>query len=445
MMSATMSAGSLDSKSTSLFDRILGVEKSEYLAVAWSFLYFFCVLSAYYILRPVREMLGVQSGPETLPYLFMASFAVMLLATPVFGWITSRFPRKVFLPWVYLFFVINIVIFWVIFSQLIDAEQDHVWLGRIFFVWLSVFNLYVVSVYWSFMADIYTREQGRRLFGLLSSGGSIGALLGGIATSWIVTDIHFHNLFPIAAALLAFAIVCIWQLRQWTTRTAQSPAAQGTGQERVIGGSPFAGATHVAQSNYLKAIAIASIIASLLGTAVYLFRAELVATSIAGANVRTQFFSNINIATNFLTILGQMFIVRHVVQRFGIGGALSILPAISILCFAWLALDPALLVISVVDVIRRASGFTFGKPSTDMLYSVVVREAKYKAKNFIDTTIYRFGDVVGIWAIHLGLAIGMATLSVVMVPFAIAWGLIALWLGREYRHRARELRDSGIA
>lgn len=158
MMSATMSAGSLDAKSPSLFDRILGVEKSEYVAVAWSFLYFFCVLSAYYILRPVREMLGVQSGPETLPYLFMASFAVMLLATPVFGWITSRFPRKVFLPWVYLFFVINIVIFWVIFSQLIDAEQDHVWLGRIFFVWLSVFNLYVVSVYWSFMADIYTRE-----------------------------------------------------------------------------------------------------------------------------------------------------------------------------------------------------------------------------------------------------------------------------------------------
>jgi AAA family ATP:ADP antiporter len=181
MMAPTMTS-TTDLAPTSILQRLFGIQRNEVTAVAWSFLYFFCVLSAYYILRPVRETMGVGSGTTTLPYLFMASFAVMLLATPVFGWIASRFPRKVFLPWVYGFFIVNILLFWAVFVQRIDDGLDHVWLGRTFFVWLSVFNLYVVSVYWSFMADIYTREQGRRLFGLLSSGGSIGALLGGVAT-----------------------------------------------------------------------------------------------------------------------------------------------------------------------------------------------------------------------------------------------------------------------
>ena len=304
-----------------LFDKIFGLERHEYAAVAWSFFYFFCVLSAYYILRPVREMLGVKSGPETLPYLFMASFAVMLVATPVFGWITSRYPRKVFLPWVYGFFIVNIVIFWVVFSQRIEEGQSHVWLGRIFFVWLSVFNLYVVSVFWSFMADIYTREQGRRLFGLLSSGGSIGALLGGTATSTLVVDISFHNLFPIAAFLLLMAIVCIRQLRHWVAHEGQEQPGHSVEMSASLGGNALAGATHANSSNYFRGIVAASIIASLLGTALYLFRAELVAAAIADHNLQTRFFSNINIATNLLTIIGQMFLVRWVVRRFGIGAA----------------------------------------------------------------------------------------------------------------------------
>jgi AAA family ATP:ADP antiporter len=434
-----------DQARPSLFDRLFGLERQEYAAVAWSFFYFFCVLSAYYMLRPVREMLGVRSGPETLPYLFMASFVVMTLATPVFGWITSRYPRKVFLPWVYGFFIANILVFWAIFSQQIDEGQDHIWLGRIFFVWLSVFNLYVVSVFWSFMADIYTREQGRRLFGLLSSGGSIGALLGGTATSALVVDISFHNLFPIAALLLTVAIFCIRQLRQWVAHEGHEQPGHSVEMGASLGGNALAGITHANSSNYFRGIVAASIIASLLGTALYMFRAELVAVAIADHNLQTRFFSNINIATNLLTIIGQMFLVRWVVRRFGIGVALSIMPAVSIFCFVWVAMDPSLLVIAVVEIIRRSTGFTFSKPSYDMLYSVVTPEEKYKTKNFIDTTVYRFGDVVGIWAILLMLLrIGMSAVSLIMVPFAVAWTIIALWLGRDYRRRARELRESGL-
>ncbi|MDJ0813588.1 MAG: MFS transporter [Woeseiaceae bacterium] len=434
-----------DAVRPNLIDRVLGVERHEYVAVAWSFFYFFCVLSAYYILRPVRETMGVGSGTNTLPYLFMASFGVMLLATPAFGWIASRFPRKVFLPWVYGFFILNILVFWAVFSQRIDDGLDHVWLGRTFFVWLSVFNLYVVSVFWSFMADIYTREQGRRLFGLLSSGGSIGALLGGIATSTLVTRIGFENLFPISALLLVFAVVCIRQLRRWATQEHSAAASAEEQGSTLLGGGALAGITHVRGSRYFQAIIWSSIIASLLGTALYYFRNELVATSIAGEDLRTQFFSNINVATSFLTIIGQMLLVRLVVRRFGIGVALSILPFLSVICFAWVALDPTLLVVAYAEIARRATGFAFSKPSSDMLYSVVTPEEKYKTKNFIDTTIYRFGDVIGIWIIRLSMAAGMTLVSLVLVPFALVWSMIALWLGRAYRQKARELRDSGIA
>ncbi len=444
MMAVTMPA-TTDATRTSLFDKLFSLERHEHAAVAWSFIYFFCVLSAYYILRPVRETMGVGSGTNTLPYLFMASFGVMLVATPVFGWIASRFTRKVFLPWVYGFFIINILIFWVVFAQRIDDGLDHTWLGRTFFVWISVFNLFVVSVFWSFMADIYTREQGRRLFGLLSSGGSIGALLGGIATSLLVTKIGFQNLFPISAILLSFAIVCIRQLRKWVAHEHLERPDGSADTGKLLGGKALSGITHAKDSRYFRAIIVASIIASLLGTALYFFRNELVATSIADTNLQTQFFSNINIASNFLTIIGQMFLVKYVVRRFGIGIALSIMPFLSVLCFVWVALDPVLLVVAYADVARRAAGFTFSKPATDMLYSVVTPEEKYKTKNFIETTVYRFGDVVGVWTIRILMGLGMSVVSLFMVPFALAWTVIALWLGRDYRRKARDLRDSGIA
>jgi AAA family ATP:ADP antiporter len=443
MMAPIMSAAT-DQARPSLFDRVFGLERHEYAAVAWSFLYFFCVLSAYYILRPVREMLGVQSGPDTLPYLFTASFVVMLIATPIFGWITSRYPRKVFLPWVYAFFILNILVFWAVSVYLVDEEQSHVWLGRIFFVWLSVFNLYVVSVFWSFMADIYTREQGRRLFGLLSSGGSIGALLGSTTSFALAQTVGSQNLFPISAVLLTLAILCIRQLRQWVMQDEHQLPGHRIEMGASLGGNALAGATHANSSNYFRAIVAASVIASLLGTALYLFRAYLVQESILDQDAQTQFFAAINLAQNFVTILGQMFLVRYVVRRLGLGAALSVMPVLSVLCFVWVAADPSLLVIAIVDVIRRASGFTFSKPSTDMLYSVVTPEEKYKTKNFIDTTVYRFGDVIGIFLIRSMLTLGYSAVSLIMVPFAIAWIWVATWLGKDYRRRARELRKKGL-
>ena len=436
----------INSRPPNLFIRILALKPAEYVAVSWSFVYFFCVLSAYYILRPVRETMAVGSGPNTIPWLFFGTFVTMVIVTPVFGWVASRYPRKQFLPWVYLFFISNILIFWVVFSIAIDSQSDHIWLGRAFFVWLSVFNLFVVSVFWSFMADIYTREQGRRLFGVITAGGSIGALIGGGATSYLVERIGFQNLFLIAASLLLVAIFCITRLRNWVAQSHSDDLVATAASNKPLGGNPFAGVTHVFSSKYFSGIALSSIIASLLGTALYMFMAQLVEQAIPGADAQTRFFSNINNVTNALALVGQLFLVKHVVERFGIGKSMSLLPIASIAGFILLAIEPTLAIVALLTIMRRALGFGFSKPTTDMLYSVVTPEEKYKTKNFIDTAVYRSGDVIGTVAVKgLVLAgLSISAISIAMLPFAAIWASVALWLGRDYRRQARELKDSGL-
>jgi AAA family ATP:ADP antiporter len=433
-----------------VMQRVFGLEKHEYFAFAWSFAYFFCVLSSYYILRPVRDSMAVGSGPNTIPLLFVATFITMMIATPIFGWVASRYPRRRFLPWVYLFFIANILIFWLVFSiaidnaPQIDGTPNHVWLGRVFFVWLSVFNLFVVSVFWSFMADIYTREQGRRLFGMITAGGSLGAVIGSAATSLLVVKIGFQNLLPIAAALLLIAIACITRLRNWVAQTHPDDSAETAASQKPLGGNPFSGITHVFSSKYFSSIVIISIIASLLGTALYMFMAEMVAQEIPDTDKQTQFFSNINNATSVLALILQLLVVKHVVRKFGIGVSMSILPIASIAGFIVVAIDPSLAIVGLITVLRRALGFGFSKPTTDMLYSVVTPEDKYKTKNFIDTAVYRLGDVVGTMTIKAFMLIGisMTAISVVMLPFAAIWAFVAVWLGRAYRMRAKQAKLS---
>lgn len=420
--------------------RLLGVEPGELPAVIWSFLYFFCILGSYYMLRPVREAMAVESGPNTIPWLFGGTFLTMLLATPIYGWIASKYPRKRFLPWVYYFFISNILIFWATFSYAITNELDYVWMSRLFFVWISVFNLYVVSVFWSFMADLYSQAQGRRLFGIISSGGSIGALIGAKATSALVVTIGFQNLMPISATLLLIGTFCITRLRRGIRQEHSIQSSITIDSSKPLGGSPFSGITHVLNSKYFLAIALASVIASLLGTALYMFSADLVEDAITNNDERTQFFSDINFWTNAFALVGQMLLVKETVRRFGLGITLSLLPVVSVIGFAWLALDPTLAAVAILTVARRALGFGFSKPTNDMLYSVVTPEEKYKAKNFIDTVLYRTGDVIGTWAVRFFVSVaGLAGTSLLMLPFAAIWAGIALWLGREYKTRDREL------
>jgi AAA family ATP:ADP antiporter len=445
-MIGDMTSSAIAQPRNGIFERVFGPKRQEFVAVAWSFAYFFCVLSSYYIIRPVREEMAVGGSPYTIPYLFIGTFVTMIFATSIFGWVASRYPRRTFLPWVYLFFISNILIFWVVFSQARNSGDDYVWLGRVFFVWLSVFNLFVVSVFWSFMADIYTREQGRRLFGLITSGGSIGALIGGVVTSSLVTNIGFQNLLPISAAVLLVAVLCIGRLKDWVHHEHQDEIDATVESDKPLGGDPFAGITHLFSSKYFLGIALMSLIASLLGTTLYMFRADLIGSAILNPDARIQFFSNMNVAANAIALIAQMFLVKQVVTRFGIGRSLFLFPVASIIGFAILSMDPTLMAVAVLDVVRRGLGFGFAKPSTDMLYSVVTPEEKYKTKNAIDTAIYRGGDVVGTWSVRLisVLGLGIAGIAMLMVPFALISAVVALWLGREYKRKAKSLRVSGV-
>ncbi len=434
-MARVMSTQPPNTGPSSTFDRLFGFKKHEYVAVAWSFVYFFCILSSYYMLRPVRETMAVESGVQNVPWLFAATFVVMLMAAPLFGWVSSRFPRKQFLPWVYLFFVVNILLFWGGFSYAINNELNFVWLGRAFFVWISVFNLFVVSVFWSFMADVYTQDQGRRLFGIISAGGSVGALVGPFATKFLVVPIGFQNLLPISAALLLFGVFCITRLRAWVVTEHPGETATTAASDNPLGGSALDGIRQLLASKYLLSMAVISVIASLMGTALYMFMTDLVGSTFATPDERTEVFGLLDGATNVLSLVGQLFLVNRSVRRFGVGKTLAIMPIVSLIGFMVLAINPAFLVVAVLQALRRGIGFGFAKPTHVMLYSVVTPKEKYKAKNFIDTVVYRGGDVIGTLSVKFMWAIGISGIAIVMLPFAVIWALIALWLGRDYVRR----------
>lgn len=421
---------------------VLGIERREYVAVAWSFVYFFCLLSAYYMLRPVRETMAIVGGVENIAWLFTGTFVVMMLATPVFGWISSRFPRRTFVPWVYYFFIANILLFFAAFTVLAD-RLDAVWVARVFFVWISVFNLFVVSVFWSFMVDIYNQEQSRRLFGFISAGGSTGAFAGPLFTSIVVVPIGFENLLPIAALLLGFAVFCVHRLRRWSLEQAARNTGQLPAASRPLGGSALAGVTLVMKTPYLAAIAIALFFALFLGGVVYVYMAQLVAQSFPETNQQTRTFAFVDTFSNTLSFIGQLLIVKFSVQRFGIGMTLAILPVISIVGFALLAINPVFIVIAAFQVVRRGLAYGLTKPVSDMLYSVVSREAKYKARNFVETALWRASDVIGVWTVRLLSGLGLTGMALVCVPIAAVWGLLVFWIGREYRRR--DGREEAIA
>ena len=424
--------------------RWLGIQPRELPAAAWSFVYFFCLLSAYYMLRSVRESMAIVSGVENIPWLYTGTFVVMLPATAAFGWIASRYPRRSFLPWVYYFFISNVLLFYAAFHGAAAGGMDAAWVARAFFVWLSVFNLFVVSVFWCFMADIYNQEQGRRLFGVISAGGSAGAFLGPLITSAIVIPIGFANLLLVSAGLLAFAVYCVHRLRRWARSQAPATAAGAMESLPALGGSALAGFRLVATTPYLFAIAAAMVLSNFLGVAMYMYMAQLVGAAYPDTDQQTRVFALIDASSNALSFIGQLIVVKLAVQRLGIGITLAILPLVSIIGFAMLASNPVFMVIAVFQVLRRGLMYGLSKPASDMLYSVVSREAKYKAKNFVETAVWRGGDLLASWTGRALAGIGLAGVALVCVPLAAIWGAIALWIGRDYRRRDRSNLETVI-
>ena len=427
------------------------VRDHEIRALLWSFGYFFCLLCSYYILRPLRDEMGIAGGVANLPWLFTATFVAMLFAVPLFGAMVARFPRRRFVPLAYRFFIACIVVFFVVLSM----ADGRVHVARVFFVWVSLFNLFIVSVFWSFMADMFRNDQGRRLFGFIAAGGSAGALLGPAITVGLAVPLGPVNLLLVSALFLELAVQCIRRLVRTAgpapeapgTDTPEAPGtdtpeAPGTGtptatagtprDEAVIGGGLLAGITQVARSPYLLGICLYLVLYTTTSTFLYFQQAHIIAGAFDDPAERTRVFAVIDFSVALITILTQCFVTGRAIRWAGVGAALAVLPMLTMAGFATLAAAPAVGVLIAFQALRRAANFAVSRPAREILYTVVSREQKYKSKNFIDTAVYRGGDAASGWAFAglKGLGLDLAAIAAVAVPLAALWMGVALLLGR---------------
>ncbi|MFV9615255.1 MAG: NTP/NDP exchange transporter [Gammaproteobacteria bacterium] len=406
------------------------VEPGEGRALLWSFSYFFALLCSYYIIRPMRDEMGILGGVENLQWLFTGTLLAMTVAIPLFGWISSRFPRRQFLPYVYLFFIAMLVLFYF----LLDGQVAQVYVARAFFIWASVFNLFVVSVFWSFMADLYSNTQARRLFGFIAAGGTVGALTGPALAALLVQPFGAKNLLLVSAVFLLWAIVCIAKLSVWSaTNTVINDEKSARQQEALLGGGIWSGITMVMCSPYLLGICLLMLLFTTLATFLYFMQAQIIRDAFVDSAQRTAVFASIDLAVNGLTLLTQLFLTSRLIKWFGLAAVLAIIPVLLAIGFILLGLSPVLGVLLIVQVIRRAGNYAVMRPAREMLYVVLSREEKYKAKNLIDTVVYRTGDAVSAW-VYAGMrSVGMSlsTIALIAVPLALVWAWVAFGLGRQ--------------
>jgi AAA family ATP:ADP antiporter len=408
---------------------VLRAERGETGPSLWSFACFFCVLCGYYVLRPLRDEMGVQGGVENLPWLFSATFAAMCAAVPLFGFAASRLPRRRLVPWTYLFFVANVLVFYALFAS--GAAPS--WVARAFFVWVSVFNLFVVSLFWSLMADLFRPAQAARLFGFISAGGSCGALAGPTLTAFLAAPLGTANLLLVSCGFLALAVVCIRALVRGADAPGD-PAPDVASAVDSIGGTTWSGLAAIARSPYLLGIVAYVLLYTVLLGFVYLELARFVAATYHDSAQRTALFAQVDLAVNVLTLLGQLFLVAKLVEKLGVGAALALLPALGLAGFIAIGIAPTLAILIAFQVVRRAADYAIARPAREMLFTVLTREAKYKSKNFIDTVVFRGGDAASGWvyAALKGLGLGLAGLAAAAIPGAIVWLVLGVWLGRQH-------------
>jgi AAA family ATP:ADP antiporter len=403
----------------------LGAKREELVPLAWAFAYFFCLLCGYSILRPVRDEMAIEGGLKNLPWMMTGTFLTMLAVTPLFGWLSARCSRYRLLVTVYTFFIANLLAFYVLMASHLHPE----WVARGFFVWLSVFNLFIVSVFWSFMDDLFTPEQGARLFGIIAAGGSSGALLGPLITTGLTFVFPVPVLMLASTVFLVLCMGCMSRLERWGgERSSHHQPHPGD----PLKGSFLAGVRLTFASPYLLGICGYLMLLTMTATFLYFEQTRLVSEYLDQPEARTRLFSSLDFATNLLTWVTQLFITNRVIGRFGLVVGLLFLPAISVVGFLGIALWPTLAVYVVFSVLRRVGEYALSKPSREVLFTVLTREEKYKAKNFIDTAISRGGDASTAWLVTGVKALGATTTHIAwaLVPLMLVWAWLARFLAR---------------
>ncbi|TLZ18006.1 MAG: MFS transporter [Gammaproteobacteria bacterium] len=425
---------------SALLRRLVVLQPGEAPALLASFATLLCMFASYTILRPVRDALGITSGLEKIPYLFWGVFIVMLVLQPLYGWLTSRFPRAVFLPWVYGFFIANLLGFYVWFR----LGADRTWIARTYFVWVSVFNLFVVAAFWSLMADLFTREQAGRVFGFIWAGASTGGLIGPFVAHELAVPFGAINLLPISAALLAVSLVLmIAVIRLQRTQAAAVRVEEPPQADAALGGSLWAAFGQVVRSPYLLGIALFVLLMTSVSTFLYLEQQAFVAKAFATADERTRFFGGIDFWVQAASLLMQLLFFGRLFKWVGLRAMLVSVPVIMTAGYALVALAPGFMVLVVVYAVRRVGDYALTRPCRDALFTVVSREEKYKAKSLIDTFVYRGGDALS-GSLYKELTgsfgAGPAAIGWLGAVISALWSVLALALGK-----AQEQRRSVIA
>ena len=419
---------------TDALNGAVDVRPDEVRALLMGFAYFFCVLSGWFVLRPIREAAAVTAGVSRLPWLFAGTLTAMLVCNPIFSALVARYPVRRFISITYRFFIANLLVFYVLMRAVnpLEGAAIDAWVGRAFFVWTSVFNLFVVSVFWCFMADFFQSEQAKRLFGFIAVGGTLGSIAGSGATAVLAARIGTPNLLLISAALLELAVLTVVKFPERGTgggATAGAPAPFAT---LTIGGSTWAGITHVVRSPYLLGISAFLLLLTIGSTVLYFEQTAIIGRSYGDHAARTTVLAQIELAVQLLTLVTQLLITGRFIRWAGLAAALSFLPLLSMVGFAALGATPLFATLAVFIVLRRGGNFAINNPAMEILFTVVPREDKYKAKSFIETFVYRGGDQVGAWTFAglSALGLGLAGVAFVAVPIAAIWLALAVWLGR---------------
>src|ERR1700737_553555 len=408
---------------TNLRNRVVDVHADEVRGSVVGFVFNFVVLGGYYILRPIREEIGASSGVENLPWMYTATLVGMLIANTLFAAIVSRMSRRKFLPLAYRFAIANLFIFFLL-MRAVPSEWQWL-LARSFFVWVSVFNLFATTIFWAFMTDLFTAEQGKRLFGFLAIGGSLGAILGPLVPTFLVDRISTGVFCLMSAAMFEIAAQCV---RFFPAEFREQPQTEVA--EKPIGGNIWDSVTHIARSPYLFALVLFIFIYTLTNTWAYFQQADLTQHQLTDKSARTAFFGKLDFSVNTLTVLIQLCLTSRLLKWFGVGFTLVLMPALSGLGFLAIGYAPILAVLAVFQVVRRATGFALLRPAREILFTVLRPEEKNKTKRFIDTFGYRSGDQVGAWSYkglnHLGLDVRLT--SYLAVPVIAVWCGLSLWL-----------------
>jgi ATP:ADP antiporter, AAA family len=459
---------SLVTRHSSLVTRLrkaVDVRPNEVSALLLACVFNFVILGSYYVVRPIRDDIAAAGGVENLSWMFTGTLVAMLLANAAFSAIVARMPRRKFLPIAYRFFIVNLIVFYLLMRFCTPAQ--NVWVGRAFYVWVSVFNLFVLTLFWAFMTDVFDPEQAKRLFAFIAVGGELGAIAGPIVTVSLVHRLGAANLILVTAAMLEIAPWCVkfFPAVQDSEKDPHNPAPapapnlsdrngiedekekehegadrdkeqeqeRDKGAEKPIGGGIITGLTHVLRSPYLLGICAFMLLHSITATFVYFQQADITGHQFHDRAARTAFFAQLDLAVNTLTVLVQLFVTGRLLKWLGVGLTLAFLPLLSLFGFLGMGFIPVLALLAVFQVLRRVANFAVTRPAREVLFTVLRREDKYKAKSFIDTFVYRAGDQFGAWSYTFltWLGLGLTGVSFVAAPLTALWCGLSIWLGKK--------------